>query len=288
MSIKVKLISCIAAIVLVLGIMFGAVLAAEQVQVNIGGSVSFTATSVHAMISGSVSGSTTANTLPNVTVDAETQDGTLAMGGDWSDMHLDFNEAGDDITVTINIQNLSDRTIYVSVADNTNISNVNVTRQAGASSIGATDNNRQVTANQTLTYTFELSIASKDNSVVNGNFALSMELSSQEKNNGFEVTIINNTTRVFYVFVGDVPVSIQSYGQYSLVSEGNDLMLSTRSEPDYGALNSVIDVTEEWVFPGAPGEPGEYNYEVNGLLVEKSIWGATFRLIENCTIRIYQ
>ena len=288
MSIKVKLISCIAAIVLVLGIMFGAVLAAEQVQVNIGGSVSFTATSVHAMISGSVSGSTTANTLPNVTVDAETQDGTLAMGGDWSDMHLDFNEAGDDITVTINIQNLSDRTIYVSVADNTNISNVNVTRQAGASSIGATDNNRQVTANQTLTYTFELSIASKDNSVVNGNFALSMELSSQEKNNGFEVTIINNTTRVFYVFVDDVPVSIQSYGQYSLVSEGNDLMLSTRSEPDYGALNSVIDVTEEWVFPGAPGEPGEYNYEVNGLLVEKSIWGATFRLIENCTIRIYQ
>lgn len=288
MSIKVKLISCIAAIVLVLGIMFGAVLAAEQVQVNIGGSVSFTATSVHAMISGSVSGSTTANTLPNVTVDAETQDGTLAMGGDWSDMHLDFNEAGDDITVTINIQNLSDRTIYVSVADNTNISNVNVTRQAGASSIGATDNNRQVTANQTLTYTFELSIASKDNSVVNGNFALSMELSSQEKNNGFEVTIINNTTRVFYVFVDDVPVSIQSYGQYSLVSDGNDLMLSTRSEPDYGALNSVIDVTEEWVFPGAPGEPGEYNYEVNGLLVEKSIWGATFRLIENCTIRIYQ
>lgn len=288
MSIKVKLISCIAAIVLVLGIMFGAVLAAEQVQVNIGGSVSFTATSVHAMISGSVSGSTTANTLPNVTVDAETQDGTLAMGGDWSDMHLDFNEAGDDITVTINIQNLSDRTIYVSVADNTNISNVNVTRQAGASSIGATDNNRQVTANQTLTYTFELSIASKDNSVVNGNFALSMELSSQEKNNGFEVTIINNTTRVFYVFVDDVPVSIQSYGQYSLVSEGNDLMLSTRSEPDYGALNSVIDVTEEWVFPGVPGEPGEYNYEVNGLLVEKSIWGATFRLIENCTIRIYQ
>ena len=227
MSIKVKLISCIAAFVLVLGIMFGAVLAAEQVQVNIGGSVSFTATSVHAMISGSVSGSTTANTLPNVTVDAETQDGTLAMGGDWSDMHLDFNEAGDDITVTINIQNLSDRTIYVNITDSTAISNVNVTRRAGTNTINATDTNRQITANQTLTYTFNLSIASKDSSVENGAFDLDVNLSSTPQ--PFNVSISNNfqTTleTTLYVLVDDTEQYSVNYGE-TVQFNGSKIALS--------------------------------------------------------------
>lgn len=282
MSIKMKLISCISAFILVLGIMFGAVLAAEQVQVNIGGSVSFTATSVHAMISGSVSGSTTSNTLPSVTVDAETQDGTLAMGGDWSNMHLDFNEAGDDITVTINIQNLSDRTIYVSVADNTNISNVNVTRQAGTSSIETTDTNRQITANQTLTYTFRLSIVSKDTSVENGSFDIDVNLSSiaQEQHTyNVSITTTGRGTRTFYVFINDEPISFEvgDSGTYEITSDY--LLISLTSSP-----SSIVDVSTGGANVDALGVIYVNDLEVYGFYSYDV--GARLNLTDDCEIRL--
>lgn len=275
MSIKVKLISCIAAIVLVLGIMFGAVLAAEQVQVNIGGSVSFTATSVHAMISGSVSGSTTSNTLPSVTVDAETQDGTLAMGGDWSNMSLDFNEAGDDITITINIQNLSDRTIYVNITDSTAISNVNVTRQAGTSSIGAIDRNRQITANQTLTYTFELSVTSKDNSVENGAFDLEVNLSSTTQSYNYNVTFTNSSSTTAYVKMDDGEVqAVDSSETVYLNGMTFYLSLSEGSLDTLQALtlNSIKNIELYAPTPGIPNYHININGEHSGLSNDGTLW----------------
>ncbi len=271
MSLKVKLFSTIAAFILVLGIMFGAVLAAEQVQVNIGGTVSFTATSVNAKITGSVSGSNTSNTLPETTIDADTTDGALSMGGDWSNMHLDFKETGEDITVTINIQNLSTRTIYVNMTDSTSISNVNITRKAGSSTISATDANRQITGNQTLTYTFTLSLASKDVSVSNGSFDLDIDLASILQT--YTATITNNTDSTFYVQADGGQVYTLTNGNEQRIT-ANVLSFADSQSAFENANTFEVGELDDPIQAKAPGSSGCNIYidSVVGALYSEFTW----------------
>ena len=232
MSAKVKLISIISAFVLVLGIMIIGVLSAEQVQVNIGGSVSFTATSVHAMITGSVQNSTTENNLPAKEIDASISDGAVSMDGDWQSMKLNFDENATDIIVTINIQNLSsDRTIYVNLTDNTNISNVNVTRVVGSETLGSgvTTNSSTITGGQTLTYTFTLSVASKDFDVTNGSFDLDIDLSSTAPPpSGYTVNID----------ITDVGVGFQT-PIYIIVNGGEQESITTPTTKTYTSVETI-------------------------------------------------
>ena len=139
MSLKLKLISTISAFILVLSMLFVGVFAAQNVQLNVGGSVSFTASSVYAQITGSYVGTvehpSTAKQLTQIDIDADTTDGAVSMPDDWTSMPLNFDESGSDITVTITIENLaSDRAIAVSLTDNTNITGVNVARAYNSSS----------------------------------------------------------------------------------------------------------------------------------------------------------
>ncbi len=107
MSMKMKLISCISAFILVLGIMFGAVFSAEQVTLNIGGSVSFEALDVQATISqGIVTNgilADSANKMHEITLNA-TNDGTAELAT-WTDLSLTFNESGEDMTLSFTITN---------------------------------------------------------------------------------------------------------------------------------------------------------------------------------------
>lgn len=56
MSLKVKLISCISAVVLVIGLMIFGVFSVERASVNLGGTVSFEATNVYCRITGQITG----------------------------------------------------------------------------------------------------------------------------------------------------------------------------------------------------------------------------------------
>ena len=114
MSAKVKLISFISAFVLVLGIMIIGVLSAEQVQVNIGGSVSFNATNVYAKVSGNISRAETGNkTFSTLTYSAEETTGNES---DWTNLALEFTETPDPIIITITVENLStQRTLTVNL-----------------------------------------------------------------------------------------------------------------------------------------------------------------------------
>ena len=115
MSAKVKLISFISAFVLVLGIMIIGVLSAEQVQVNIGGSVSFNATNVYAKVSGNISGAETGNkTFSTLTYSASETTGDES---DWTNLALEFTETPDPIIITITVENLSEeRQLQVSLS----------------------------------------------------------------------------------------------------------------------------------------------------------------------------
>lgn len=176
MSLKVKLISCLSAFIIVASLMLISVFAATNVTLNIGGNVSFTANSVNALITGSIAGNASGgDTLTTIDIDASDNDGAVSMPTDWTNMDLTFSESASPITVTINIQNRSsDRAIAVSLTDSTNISNVIVTRECDNVSINATDS-RNIPGGETITYTFELSVQSQ-NSSASGAFSLAVGL----------------------------------------------------------------------------------------------------------------
>ena len=221
MSLKVKLISCLSAFIIVASLMLISVFAASNVTLNIGGNVSFTANSVNAYITGSIVGNAAGgSTLTSIDIDASDADGAVSMPSDWSNMDLTFSESASPITVTINIQNRStDREISVSLADSTSISNVTVTRECDNVGINATDS-RNIPGGETVTYTFELSVQSQNNSA-NGEFDLSVELENADITipQGYNVTI--NTSNMgavsdrrgwsfYYVANGGERVSLSS------------------------------------------------------------------------------
>ena len=176
MSLKVKLVSFISMFILVLSLMLISVFAATNVTLNIGGNVSFTASSVNALITGSIAGNAAGgSTLTTIDIDASDPDGPVSMPSDWTSMDLTFTESASPITVTINIQNRStDREIAVSLTDSTNISNVEVIRECDGVGINASDS-RNIPGGETITYTFEFNVQSK-NSSANGAFDLTIGL----------------------------------------------------------------------------------------------------------------
>ena len=107
MSNKVKLVSVIAAFVLILTLAIAGVAAAQSVTVNLGGTITFNATDVQATISAGVitNGSVTdaENKLQHVVLDAD-NDGATSIAT-WSGLNLTFDEGRDDLTITFTITN---------------------------------------------------------------------------------------------------------------------------------------------------------------------------------------
>ena len=109
MSTKVKLVSLISAFVFVLAIMMVAVMAVPTVTLNIGGSISFTATDLQVTISQGVLANGTVddsdNKMQEVKIDAY-DDGAEELAT-WLNLNLTFNESGEDMTITFTITNNS-------------------------------------------------------------------------------------------------------------------------------------------------------------------------------------
>ena len=115
MSIKMKLVSCISAFILVLGIFIFGVLSAEQATVNLGGSISFEATDVYARVTGRVQNAQTNPTLETLEFSAynDTPDQSS-----WSGLELQFDSRATNITIEVTVENLSmERTLTVNLTD---------------------------------------------------------------------------------------------------------------------------------------------------------------------------
>ncbi len=173
MSAKVKLISFISAFVLVLGIMIIGVLSAEQVQVNIGGSVSFNATNVYAKVSGNISGAETGNkTFSTLTYSAEETTGNES---DWTNLTLEFTETPDPIVITITVENLStQRTLTVNLENTLQGEGLDiaVTRDSGSYTSAANVELPVSTGDgsSTTTFTVTLTVANLDEDLTDATF----------------------------------------------------------------------------------------------------------------------
>lgn len=100
------------------------------------------------------------------------------MPDDWTSLPLNFDSSASPITVTINIQNLAtDRAILVSLADNTNITGVNVAREYNSSSFSGNTTNKTIAGGNTGTFTFTLAVSNK-NSDITGVFDLDINLAN--------------------------------------------------------------------------------------------------------------
>lgn len=182
MTLKAKLISSIVAFILVASLMVVSIFASPTINMQIGGNVSFTATSVHATITGSIAGSTqcpTEKSLTQIDIDYTDTTENITMPDDWSNMGLTFDENGTDIVVEITITNLaSDRGIEIELTDSSSTSNYTIAKSASVgSSITGTTDTRSIGGKGVITYTFILHVESRNNPA-SGQFTIGMQLSN--------------------------------------------------------------------------------------------------------------
>ena len=116
MSLKAKLVSTIAAICMVICLLSVGIWAASTGTVNVGGTVSFTASDVDVTITATVNGAKTTGQTKTVTWSAANTEETLT--ADWSNLTLDFVK-GSDIEIVLEITNNSvERSVGVAISDN--------------------------------------------------------------------------------------------------------------------------------------------------------------------------
>ena len=122
MTLKMKLISMISAFMLVLGLMLVGIYAVNQISVDFGGNISFTATDVYARVTGQISNAGVGSqTLPTLNFDADMTDEEVETEqARWSGLNLAFDEDATPITIEVTVENLStSHTLRVNLTDNT-------------------------------------------------------------------------------------------------------------------------------------------------------------------------
>ena len=264
MSLKVKLISTISAFILVLSMLFVGVFAAQNVQLNVGGNVSFTASSVYAKITGSYVGTkeqpSTAKELTQIDIDADTTDGAVSMPDDWTSLPLNFDESASPITVTITIQNLAeDRAIAVSLTDNTDITGVNVARAYNSSSFSGNTTNQTISGGQSGTFTFTLTVSSQNNDIT-GTFDLDVSLTNAGQIESYNVEIDNSAFH-------DIPLYVKiDNNEEILLNQGDVITLNgsilSMSISSFSNINSVGDNILNQIELYAPDNPHSTLYGI--------------------------
>ena len=226
MSAKVKLISFISAFVLVLGIMIIGVLSAEQVKVNIGGSVSFNATNVYAKVSGNISGAQTGNkTFSTLTYSAEETTGDES---DWTNLDLNFDSDATPILIEITVENLStDRELQVSLENDIQASglNISITKDSQPYTAGNTAMLPASTGDgsSTTTFTLTLTVANPNEDLTNVTFGYILNLFDENytppptpaSSFTFSYSDTNNTASITKFVGSETEVIIPSTVEYN-------------------------------------------------------------------------
>ncbi len=256
MSAKVKLISFISAFVLVLGIMIIGVLSAEQVQVNIGGSVSFNATNVYAKVSGNISGAETGNkTFSTLTYSASETTGDES---DWTNLALEFTETPDPIVITITVENLStQRTLTANLTNSLSASGLNIAvMRDSASYASATNVELGIAGSNTdsTTFTLALSVANPDEDLTDATFGYTLNMYDESvapapptSASSFEFAFNDDGTATITDFVGDetevvIPSTVNKLTD-TTATEGSDYTVTSIGDDAFDYCSSLTTIT---------------------------------------------
>ena len=171
MSLKMKLTASISAFFLVVGLMLIGIMAVNQATVNMGGSISFTATDVYARVTGKIEnaqGEYANKELPTLEFSAEND--TPDQSG-WSNLNLLFDDDATPIVIKVTVENLSaQNTLRVNLNDtlSSTIENFEkVVKNDGEDYTNQTDITLQPNGqeNDSTTFTITMSVTNKNNSV---------------------------------------------------------------------------------------------------------------------------
>ena len=171
MSLKMKLTASISAFFLVVGLMLIGIMAVNQATVNMGGSISFTATDVYARVTGKIEnaqGEYANKELPTLEFSAEND--TPDQSG-WSNLNLLFDDDATPIVITVTVENLSaQNTLRVNLNDtlSSTVGNLEkVVKNDGEDYTNQTDITLQPNGqeNDSTTFTITMSVTNKNNSV---------------------------------------------------------------------------------------------------------------------------
>ena len=182
MSNKVKLVSVVAAFLLVLSMVVVGVLAAQSATVNLGGTITFQAKDVQATISaatvtnGAVADAT--NKLQQVVLDAD-NDGSEAIAT-WAGLTLTFDEGGDDLTITFTITNdhgEKDLIVTTTQTDGT-VDNMTMTTTVEGGTGTVASNTIAVGGSAEYTVTFHITDQNDSASITGFNLAIAMTMAA--------------------------------------------------------------------------------------------------------------
>ena len=190
MTYKAKLITSICAFFLVLALLAAGVWAAKTINISIGGTVNFTATSVYCTVTGEVENAKTNPTLHQLDFSADTNHTAT-----WSPTDLSFQDEGtnmgQDIIMTITITNLATRGLNVTLTNTSSQTpgygdqNVEIDIKYGTTAENATTytsgTTQTITAGTTSSHTtgvfvITFHLATKNNpATLNYNFTVNLE-----------------------------------------------------------------------------------------------------------------
>ena len=166
-----KLTASISAFFLVVGLMLIGIMAVNQATVNMGGSISFTATDVYARVTGKIEnaqGEYANKELPTLEFSAEND--TPDQSG-WSNLNLLFDDDATPIVIKVTVENLSaQNTLRVNLNDtlSSTVGNLEkVVKNDGEDYTNQTDITLQPNGqeNDSTTFTITMSVTNKNNSV---------------------------------------------------------------------------------------------------------------------------
>ena len=196
MSLKTKLVSTISAICMVLALLTVGVWAVSTASVTLGGSVSFTADNIHARVTGSVTGTQETISLAQLDYSADTAPSEDNINT-WANNQMTFTSENL-ITMTITVENLSEeRSLFVTLTDNTTTDNVNKTLKQGASNY-TSSSAVEVTAGNTTTFTMTLSVTDKNQSA---SATVSYQVDLRDANAEVEESLLKHDTENDYYYV---------------------------------------------------------------------------------------
>lgn len=192
---KGTVLSLVLSILLVLNLVVcGVAIALSVANVTLGGSITFNAKHVNATISaGTVSGGTLngTNKMQAITLDA-THDGADEIAT-WSGLDLEFNESGDDVSISFTITNNSEEFDLASALTITNGTQTNATMTVSATKGGSAVDASSVIIDKksgetttSVQYTITFKVTDKDKSASISGFELKFNL---EKATLYSITL---------------------------------------------------------------------------------------------------
>ena len=241
MTLKMKLISMISAFMLVLGLMLIGIYAVNQISVDFGGNISFTATDVYARVTGEVANAGVGSqTLPTLNFNANMTDKEVETEqARWSGLNLAFDEDATPITIEVTVENLStSHTLRVNLTDNTEANeNLEIAyQQDGEEYINGDDITLPKSTgdgSSTTTYLITFSIPNPNFSLPRTDFSIDINL--------FDESYVPPALEVTNVQINDTtPTTTSEYNGVIGVSEVLDL---SNIQFETGETEVVISMT---------------------------------------------